>query len=289
MSGPVLGVLVAEGAAAFARAGIECAELEARLLAQHVFGLNRAGLIVHERDTAGDGAAARFAALVSRRLSREPLAYILGEREFWGLPFSVSRDVLIPRPETEFLVEQALASSRAAGADASWQALDLGTGSGVIAVVLARELGCGVTAVDRSAAALKVAAENARRHGVAERIAFVRGDCFAALPAGARYDVLVSNPPYVSAREMAALAPEVGCFEPRSALFGGPDGLDCLSAISRNAGPFLRPGAGLFLEIGATQAEAVRSLFTASSSYEDVRILPDLAGRSRVLAARAAA
>ncbi len=279
-----IAVLVRETAAAFERAGIDAPQLEARLLLQFVLAVEHSALILHWQRELDKDQAEHFSRLAARRLAREPLAYITGEREFWSLPFAVSPDVLIPRPETEMLLEYALRQVRAEGVR---HALDLGCGSGVIAVVLARELGCAVTAVDRSQAALRQAAANAERHGVAGRITWRCGDFFAALPAGERFDLLLSNPPYVATREMKQLAPEVYRYEPHLALCGGEDGLDCITAISRQAGEALHPGAWIFLEIGATQTEAACRLFADSRHrYEGLRVLPDLAGRPRVLAAR---
>lgn len=276
--------LIQETAAAFGRAGIEAPELEARLLAQFVLGVDHATLILRGRESLDAEQASRFSRLVARRLAREPLAYITGEREFWSLPFAVAPGVLIPRPETEMLLEYSLRQVRGQGVR---QALDLGCGSGVIAVVLALELGCAVTAVDRSPEALRQAAANAERHGVAGCITWCCGDFFTALPPGARFDLLLSNPPYVAAREMDALAPEVRGYEPHPALCGGAEGLDCLALISRRAAEVLLPGAWLFLEIGAGQGEAARRLFAESPHrYEQLQVLPDLAGRPRVLAAR---
>ena len=165
--------------------------------------------------------------------------------------------------------------------------LDLGCGSGVIAVVLALELECKVTAVDCSQGALQQATLNARRHGVADRLNLLCGDFFAVLPANVRYDLLLSNPPYVAAPEMEQLEPEVREYEPHLALYGGKNGLDAIARISRQAGDVLLPGSWLFLEIGANQAEAAQHLFiTAPHRYEEVGVLPDLAGRPRVLRAR---
>lgn len=282
-----IAALIKETAAAFAQVGIESPELEARLLLQHVLGLDHAGLILSGRQTPNCAEQVRFAEVVKRRLDREPLAYITGEREFWSLPFAVSRNVLIPRPETEWLLEQTLVHTRRAGIR---HALDLGCGSGVIAVVLALELSCKVTAVDCSQAALRQAAVNVERHGMADRVHLLYGDFFSALPANTRYDLLVSNPPYVSAAEMEQLQPEVSGFEPHLALCGGRDGLEAIACISRRAGDVLSPGSWIFLEIGANQAEAVQQLFTGSVyPYEEVQVVPDLTGRPRVLKARLAA
>lgn len=281
-----IAALIKGTAAAFGKAGIESPELEARLLLQHVLGLDHAGLILAWRQQPDRALQERFAELAGRRLDREPLAYVTGEREFWSLPFAVSRNVLIPRPETEWLLEQALNRVRGGGIQ---HALDLGCGSGVIAVVLALELGCRVTAVDCSQAALQQTAVNAGRHGVADRLGLLCGDFFTALPAGVRYDLLVSNPPYIAAAEIQELEPEVRRYEPHLALDGGRDGLDAIACISRQAGEVLLPGSWVFLEIGANQAEAAQHLFeTAPHHYEELRVLLDLAGRPRVLTARLA-
>lgn len=286
-----IAVLIKKAAAVFSKAGIESPELEARLLLQYVLGLDHAGLILAWQHRPDSAMQEHFAALVRRRLDREPLAYITGEREFWSLPFAVSRDVLIPRPETEWMLEQAISRVRQTRQEVQGtgirHALDLGCGSGVIAVVLALELGCRVTAVDCSSGALQQAAVNAGRHGVADRITMVCGDFFAALPAGVRYDLLVSNPPYIAAAEIEELEPEVRHYEPYPALDGGSDGLDAIASISRQAGDFLLPGSWVFLEIGANQAKAAQHLFTsAPHQYDEVQVLPDLAGRPRVLQAR---
>lgn len=279
-----IAVLVRETAEAFGRAGIDAPELEARLLAQFVLAVDHSTLILRGQQHLDEQESRQFSRLVARRLAREPLAYITGEREFWSLPFAVSPEVLIPRPETEMLLEYGLRQVRGQGIR---HALDLGCGSGVIAVVLALELNCAVTAVDRSPGALRQAAANAERHGVAGRITWCCGDFFDALPPGARFDLLVSNPPYVAACEMDSLAPEVRRYEPHLALCGGEEGLDCIAVISRRAAEVLLPGAWLFLEIGAGQAEAARQLFADSPHrYGQLQVLPDLAGRPRVLAAR---
>lgn len=279
-----IAALISTTAEAFSRAGIESPDLDARLLLQHVLGLDRAGIILRWNEPVDAATQERLAELAGRRLNREPLAYITAEREFWSLPFALSPDVLIPRPETEFLLEQVLLRVREQNVR---HALDLGCGSGVIAVVLALELGCAVSAVDCSTAALKLATANARRHGVEARINWLCGDFFKALPSGQRYDLLVSNPPYVAAHEIEHLQPEVRLYEPHLALCGGVDGLDAIATISRLAGEVLHPNSMVFLEIGSDQADAVRHLFTtAPHQYDEVQVLPDLAGRPRVLSAR---
>ena len=249
--------------------------LEAHMLLGRVLGKARAWLIAHADEAAGAEAGQAFAALAERRREGEPIAYILGEREFYGLEFLVAPTVLIPRPETELLVELAL--ERIPG-KAEARVLDLGTGSGAIAVALARERPrARVTAVDVDYAALRVARANASRHRVGVR--FFCGDWFGALP-GETFDLIVSNPPYVAAAD-AHLATGDVRFEPQRALLGGADGLDCIRAIVAKAGAHLRPGAWLLFEHGYDQAEACRALLEAGG-HREVQSWPDLAGIPRV-------
>ncbi len=249
--------------------------LEARMLLERALGKPRAWLIAHADETAGAEAEQAFAAMAGRRRQGEPIAYILGEREFYGLEFGVAPAVLIPRPETELLVELALARIPA---NAAAHVLDLGTGSGAIAVALAHERPqARVTAVDVDYAALSVARANASRHRASVR--FFCGDWFGALP-GEMFDLIVSNPPYVAAGD-----PHLGLgdvrFEPQRALAGGADGLDCIRAIVAKAGAHLRSGAWLLFEHGYDQAEACRALLEAGG-YREAQSWPDLAGIPRV-------
>jgi release factor glutamine methyltransferase len=249
--------------------------LEARMLLERVLGKAHAWLIAHADEAVGVEAGQAFAALAARRRQGEPIAYILGRREFYGLDFQVSRAVLIPRPETELLVELALARI-AAGAAA--RVLDLGTGSGAVAVALAKQRPqARLTAVDVDYAALAVARANASRHGVSVR--FFCGDWFGAL-SGETFDLIVSNPPYVAAGDPHLDIGDVR-FEPQRALVGGADGLDGIRAIVAKAQAHLRPGAWLLIEHGYDQAEACRALLQAEG-YLEVQSWPDLAGIPRV-------
>ena len=249
--------------------------LEARMLLERVSGKTRAWLIAHADEAADVDAERAFAALVERRGKGEPIAYILGEREFFGLELHITPAVLIPRPETELLVELALA--RMPG-NAPMRVLDLGTGSGAIAVVLAKERPqARLTAVDLDYPALSVARANAKRHGVSVR--FFCGDWFGAL-SGQSFDLIVSNPPYVAAADTHLAAGDLR-FEPQRALVGGADGLDCIRAIVAKAGAHLQAGAWLLFEHGYDQAETCRSLLQAQG-YQQVQSWPDLAGISRV-------
>jgi len=276
--------LLADAARQLTRAGIADGALDARLLLQHLTGLTRSQLVLRADQALDEPTVARYLDLVAQRSRRIPLQYLTGSQEFWSLDFAVSPAVLIPRPETEFLLEQVV---RTCAGTPIVRALDLCTGSGVIAVVLARELGCTVVAADISAAALRVATANFARHGLTDRVLPVVSDLFAGLDRHHPFDCIVSNPPYVAEEEIDRLEPEVALAEPRLALSGGPGGMQCLERIAVEARAFLRPGGWLFVEIGADQGEAVATLFRSTiPGYGEVRVIDDWAGRPRVLRAR---
>jgi len=252
---------------------------EAEIFASHLSGVPRSRLFLEAGRDAGDPSA-RLAEMVRRRASGEPIQYVLGSWEFYGREFLLSRDTLIPRPETEGLVECAVATLRGGGRDGGL-VLDVGTGCGAIAVTLAAELpGVRVAAVDISAGALAVAAGNARRAGVADRVLFVRADAYSALKRRERFDVVVSNPPYVSEGEWDALPREVRDFEPPGALVAGPDGLSVIRRLVAGAADYLNAGGVLLCEIGETQGGAVRRLPSGLLCFAGV--VKDLAGRDRV-------
>jgi release factor glutamine methyltransferase len=272
------------------------ARVDAGVLARAVLGWDVATWLARQQDAVPAAMPASLEAAVARRARREPVAYITGEREFYGRPFRVTRDVLIPRGETEFVVEAALASLAARSGTAPSRVIDIGTGSGCIAVTIACEApGVQLTATDVSSGAIAIARENASRHGVADRIDFVEGSLFAgraarAGPAGRRaepdgWDLVVSNPPYVARRDRDTLAVDVRDFEPESALFGGEDGLEVIRALVRAASTALAPGASLVMEIGAGQVDAVRALVDAARAFESVRVHPDLQRIPRVVVA----
>jgi release factor glutamine methyltransferase len=225
----------------------------------------------------------RFRELIKRRVDGWPVAYLTGEKEFYLLKFEVSPAVLIPRPETETLV---LEADRLLKPLSKPTVLDLGVGSGCISVSIAHQKkDARITSVDISPDALDIARRNAERHGVAERIAFVQGDLFDPVPPIA-FDLVVSNPPYVTPAELAALAPDVREHEPRLALDGGPDGLAFYRRIAAGVGKTLKPGGWVLVEIGATQEEAVRSLFAERAELEIGKTLKDAHGLPRVVCAR---
>jgi len=276
--------LLAVATRQLAHAGVDDPALDARLLFQHLSAMTRSELVLHGHRVVELHILTQYQALVGRRCNRIPLQYLTGSQEFWSLDFMVSPAVLIPRPETEFVLEHALKTSVGRRIE---HALDMCVGSGVIAVVLARELGCPVTAVDLSEAALAIAAANAARHAVADRVTLVCSDLFAALNPARQYDLIVSNPPYIADGVIAQLEPEVAFVEPRLALSGGASGLDSLARIALAAELFLRPGGWLFAEIGADQKEPVLALFTAPERrYGEVAVINDWAGRPRVVQAR---
>ena len=267
--------------ALFRRAGLSTPELDARLLLCHAAGLERRDLIVSPERRLGDCAEA-VAAAACRRLEREPVARILGHWEFWGLDFDLNAATLVPRPDTETLVEAALAEVRSAGLGrAPIRVLDLGTGSGAILVALLRELNNAFgVGVDRSMAAAGAARNNARRNGVADRAVFVVGDWGGAL--SGPFDLVVSNPPYIRHETLTTLELEVVQHDPALALDGGVDGLDAYRAIIADLRRLLSPRGRVFLEVGAGQAQDVLNLLAAAGTGPG-GVRHDLAGRERVV------
>jgi release factor glutamine methyltransferase len=290
------------------QAGIQTARLDAECLLAHVLRWPRWRLVTEGRRRLAPEEFGMFLSLLHRRELREPLPYLVGTREFWSLPLAVSPGTLVPRPETETLVEAALSLLRADGpgtGQGTWPPpvghlagasgprhpilIDLCTGSGAIAIALARELpAVTLFATDVSRRALRIARSNAEAHGVAERITLLRGNLWRALDRQApniQVDLAVSNPPYIPSGVLSTLMPEIR-WEPRRALDGGRDGLAFHRAIIAGAPQRIRPGGSLLLEIGADQAEPVSGLLEASGCFEEIRVLPDLAGRDRVIVAR---
>ena len=256
--------------------GIEEARLDAQLLLSDLLGIDRIGLYLNYDRPLNPGELTDFRERVKRRAHREPVQYILGRTEFWSLPLRVTPAVLIPRSDTEVLVEEAL--KRASGAKA---VLDVGTGSGAIALALAHDLdGAKVEGFDLSAEALEVAQENARRNSLAEGMRFIRGD-LAALPEGP-WDLIVSNPPYIPTEDLRGLMPEVRDFEPRSALDGGPDGLCAYRHLARQALSRLASGGWMMVEVGIGQAQEVENLLR-ESGLADLFVRADYAGIPRVV------
>jgi len=326
---PTVAETLAAAAVTLAAAGVASARLDADVLLAAAWGIDRTGLYVRSHEVVPAPAAERFAGWLRRRADREPVAYIRGRQEFWSLDLVVTPDVLVPRPETELLVELALSCSRTlqgalaisdrsshpnparrlkpvtteereaegkhplsqmgeGGGEgdpmAGCSICDLATGSGCVAVALARDLsGATVWALDVSEAALAVAATNTWQHGVADRVHMVRSDLFAAVP-GRRFDVIVTNPPYVACGELAGGQPELA-YEPRLALDGGETGLDVISRILAAVPDHLVAGGWLVMEIGADQGGAVTAL-AGRAGLRDVAVYRDYAGLPRVLVGR---
>lgn len=257
----------------------------AEVLLAHVLAEDRLFLYLNYDRPMETNELAAYRACIKRRLEGEPNQYITGLQEFWSLPLRVSPDVLIPRPETEVLVEAVLEFLDKA--DPNFDILDLGTGSGAIAIALAHELPTArIVATDLSMAALRLAQENAKLHHVDQRILFVRGDMFAAIPgASQRFKVVVTNPPYVSHAEILELPREIRDFEPHHALEGGPDGLAAIRHIIAEAPTVLFQAGALFMEMGAGQAESVSGLVLESQEYRSFHIRKDYSGLDRVLVA----
>ncbi len=264
----------------FTRAGIdpEEAALDAEVLARHVLDWDRATLVARWRESPPASFDERFQPLITRRAAREPVAYITGHREFWDLDFEVTPDVLIPRPETELIIEEALTHAREVRQP--HEIIDVGTGSGCIAIALAHELPFArVTGTDISIPALHVARRNAQRHGVARRVTFLHADLLDEMTPA---DLIVSNPPYVPASDAPGLQPEVGLYEPAAALFGGAgDGLELVRRLLASAAGHLADEGRLMIEFGFGQEAGLREA-ARQAGWQVVRICNDLQAIPRV-------
>jgi release factor glutamine methyltransferase len=271
----------------FKRRGNKSARLDAELLLSEALGFDRIKLIVEAERPLADDELGRYRDLIKRRRASEPIAYILGRREFFALPMVVDKRVLIPRPDTEILVETAL--RRTHERHLYGRMLDLCTGSGCVAIAFAKERPTWrVSAVDLSTDAAAVARENVQRAGVVHNVSVLEGDLFAALPEGAQFELITANPPYIPSAEIETLDADVRDFEPRLALDGGADGLHVMRRLIGQALDYLSPGGLLALEGGFDQAPAVEALLEASGFREIVRS-KDLAGVERVVSGRRSA
>ena len=273
----------------FRKEGLNAPRLDAEVLLAETLGVDRVGLYTHFDQPLHPEELARFKKLLQRRLQREPVAYIIGRQEFWSLTFKVTPDVLIPRPETEILVAEALKalSSPARTAGGPIRIFEMGTGSGAISVALARELpSASLVATDLSAKALAIARENASHLGVGEQIQFLQGDLFAPLEEESAFELIVTNPPYIAEDDFPSLPPEVREFEPRLALDGGEDGLNFFRRALPRVGEFLNPGGWFLAEIGAGQDPSVLKIAQENPALDSFDFIPDLAGIRRVFKAR---
>ncbi len=270
--------------------------LAAELLLMHALGRDRTWLYTHPESPIDPALAETYFALIARRVAGEPTQYLTGRQEFWGLDFEVTPDVLVPRPETEHVVEVALErlgergikiNMKTGAPSPTLEIADVGTGSGCLAVALATELPhAEIVATDISAPALAVARRNATRHGVADRIQFLEANLLEAISVSSvGFDLIVSNPPYIAQSEAASLAVEVRDHEPHRALFGGPTGVEIYGQLIEQAGLLLAPGGILVLELGYNSAHAVQEMFHVEPRWASVRVTNDLAGIGRVIAA----
>jgi release factor glutamine methyltransferase len=267
-----------------AQKGSEFPRLDTEVLLAHALGWRRIDLYTRYDEPAPEEARARFRELIRQRVEGCPVAYLVGRKEFFALPFEVSPAVLIPRPESEFVVMECL---RLAQGLVEPRILDLGTGSGNLAVAVAhRHPQARVTAVDLSPEALAVARRNADRHGVADRIRFLVGDLFEPLAVGERFDFVLSNPPYIAREDVERLPPGVRDYEPHLALNGGPGGYAVFDRLVAQAGRFLEPGGYLIVEIGAPQEGPTRQRIADQGGYELGETIHDYSGHPRVLRAR---
>lgn len=280
---------ILQGAHRLREAGVPEARREAGSLVAHILDRDRSFILSHAEDPVSPDQLRQFQVFLERRAQREPLQYITGHQEFFGLDFEVTSDVLIPRPETELLVETSLKLS--AGNETAPFICDVGTGSGCIVIALLHELrkipGTRAVAIDVSPAAVAVAKRNAARHSLTERIDFVISDCLASLdpqnPLQSSFDLIVSNPPYVEELALVGLQREVRDFEPSLALAAGPDGLAVIRRLLLEAGNFLKSGGHLLFEIGFTQSTAVKKLIDPKK-WKLLEICEDLQGIPRTIA-----
>jgi release factor glutamine methyltransferase len=265
--------------------GAEFPRLDAEVLLAHVLGCPRVDLYgLRFAESADADVRSRYRDLIRRRLEGCPVAYLVGRKEFFKLELEVGPGVLIPRPDSEVLVMECLALARKLPAP---RILDLGTGSGNLAIALAKQLPAAeVTTVDLSSEALAVARRNAERHGVGGRVRFLEGDLFTPVPAGERFDFIISNPPYIPQDELARLPVGVRDFEPHLALDGGSDGYAVFDRIVAGAPAYLEPDGWLLIEIGAPQEGPARERLTAEGHYDLAPTVRDFAGQPRVLRAR---
>jgi len=282
--------VVRENVQCLIEAGIETARLDAEILLSHVLKLTKEQFVLFSDMPVRPEQMRHCEELLLRRIRREPVAHITGRQEFWSLDFRVTPDVLIPRPETERLVEITLGVAREFPENKALKILDVGTGSGAIAVSLARELPSSmIWATDVSIEALEIARSNAARYSASERVRLLHGDLFEPIgEIAGRFDLIVSNPPYVRSAEIVALEPEVSLWEPRGALDGGVDGLDFYRRIAREASDHLAPNGAVAVEIGADMGKEVARLFAGGGCYTGVTVFQDYAGRDRVVMAKLA-
>lgn len=265
--------------------GADSPRLDAEVLLAHARGCKRIELYTAFEEEPTEAVRTAFRELVGRRAKGTPVAYLVGRREFFSLDFEVTPEVLIPRPETESLVVRAIDLAKQRGGDLC--ITDVGTGSGIIAVTMAKQVkSAHVTAIDISPAAIEVARRNAEKHGVSERVQFIESDLFSKVPADSKFDLVLSNPPYVATEEMAALEADVRDHEPHLALDGGKHGTEIIARLIPQAAERLNPGGWLLIEVGAENAGRVEELMKANTSFELAETIKDIANLPRVVQAK---
>jgi release factor glutamine methyltransferase len=272
----------------FKQSGALNPRLDAEVLLAEARGCERIQLYTAFDETPGEDVLQPFRQFVRRRVAGEPVAYLVGRREFYSLSFEVTPDVLIPRPETELVVVELLDCAKALNVSGRpLRIADVGTGSGVIAVCAAKQIpNCEVVAIDVSAASLAVARRNVELHGVGDRVKLLESDMLGGLPGNSLFDFVVSNPPYVSLPEYQALAVDVKDFEPKLALVGGETGTELIETLIDQAAAKLREGGSLIFEISPMVEDRVRQLIGAAAAFEAPRTVADLSGLARVVVAR---
>ena len=264
--------------------GSESARLDTEVLLAHALDCRRIDLYTRFEEVVPEDVRGKFRELIQERVKGCPVAYLVGRKEFFSLVFEVNRDVLIPRPDTECVVDECLRLAKTMPVPTI---LDIGTGSGALPIALAKQHpGAVLTATDFSTRALEVAKRNAAKLGVGERVRFLQGDLFAPIAAGEKFDFILSNPPYIPTADIADLAPGVRDYEPRLALDGGPDGFAVFDRLIADARAFLKPEGYLILEIGSPQEEPARRKIESHGGYELGKTLFDSAGHPRVLRAK---
>jgi release factor glutamine methyltransferase len=286
VAGPTVAESLLTATGRIAAAGSASSRLDAELLLAHVLGVRREALYGAPERRLSAAQAAQYELLVARRERREPVAYIVGRRAFRTIQVDVTPSAIVPRPDTETLVEVALQELRRS-TKRQPLALDVGTGSGCIALALVAEHpGVRLAATDIDPAAAELARRNAQRLGMPERVEVLTGDLFSPLPPGVRFDLIVSNPPYIAEGEIDDLQEEIRRHEPRQALVSGPTGLEFYQRLVPGALPWLEPGGLLAVEIHEGRAAEVQEIFRATERYEEVRVTTDLGGAPRVVSGR---
>ena len=280
-----IGEALRETEATFRETGSPTPRLDAEVLLSHCLGLKRIRFFTHPEQVLDDKALTDYGDAAKRRQKGEPVSYIIGHKEFWSLSFHVNSAVMIPRPDTEIIVEETLAVMTEQPQD-HWSILEIGTGSGAIAISLASEQkNANITATDISETALRVAGENARENNVAERILFIQGDMFAPLD-DQRFDMIISNPPYISCHDFLSLPEGIRRYEPHLALIAGNEGTEFHRRLIGEGLSHLNQGGWLIMEMGTEQGKTIRKYFAAAGYYQDINIRCDYAGMERVIKGR---